>query len=421
MRISSMPFLCAGRAVEASNLFGSDCRGTVVEILKFEEAFFSCWRDVFGANDRFVGEMGFLVGSSFICNKSRLVRFLNQEMSFLRNGFHFSALVLGQRVLTICFAQMNSAGCPPYVSRLLSSPLPSPSNLCETRHLPCYTNTRTCCYVVFYRPCNPDVLEYLPTLTKNALLYDGSEDSDDDGCGDTSDFNAEDAEACVRSVDNVEPRLSPASSVPAGRVRHGDDARSFPTVPGAPAEVDTAKDVRRSRKGRRGVHRDDEGIAEVSSARHGTFGDTHTSNGRGDISNGTNHSPRSKRHGDPFSTTSSTSARSASAHKRRAPGSGRGNSSGGSGSGSRTGGIFRRGRLGHGTALVSPTARESGGGAGVGGLVGKSSGAGGGASGSIEPTDLDFAIRQVIHEPCNRDGSDSEVGLVRIGKRWSLR
>lgn len=44
---------------------------------------------------------------------------------------------------------------------------------------------RTCCYVVFYRPCNPDVLEYLPTTKKNASAYEnsGGDDGDDSDDG----------------------------------------------------------------------------------------------------------------------------------------------------------------------------------------------------------------------------------------------
>lgn len=60
--------------------------------------------------------------------------------------------------------------------------------------------------------------------------------------------------------------------------------------------------------------------------------------------------------------------------------------------------ILRRGRIGHGTALVSPSAREGGNPSGVardatGLLMGGGAGAGG--EGAEDPTDLDLAIRQV--------------------------
>ncbi|CAM9945192.1 unnamed protein product, partial [Sphacelaria rigidula] len=47
---------------------------------------------------------------------------------------------------------------------------------------------RTCCYVVLYRPCNPDALEYIPTIPK--LIGEDSEgqssDSRDHGRDDSS-------------------------------------------------------------------------------------------------------------------------------------------------------------------------------------------------------------------------------------------
>ena len=59
---------------------------------------------------------------------------------------------------------------------------------------------------------------------------------------------------------------------------------------------------------------------------------------------------------------------------------------------------LRRGRIGHGTALVSPSAREGGNPSGVardatGLLMG--GGAVVGGEGAEDPTDLDLAIRQV--------------------------
>lgn len=62
---------------------------------------------------------------------------------------------------------------------LTSKPTPTP------------TPTRTCCYVVFYRPCNPDVLEYLPTVKQpktHASVYENSYS----GAGGDNNNNADD-------------------------------------------------------------------------------------------------------------------------------------------------------------------------------------------------------------------------------------
>ncbi|CBJ30291.1 hypothetical protein Esi_0184_0042 [Ectocarpus siliculosus] len=80
---------------------------------------------------------------------------------------------------------------------------------------------RTCCYVVLYRPCNPDVLEYLPTVKKNASSGDedgdgGDGDEDDNASVAAADNNnnahGENGSPLSRAADDAaEPPLSSAS------------------------------------------------------------------------------------------------------------------------------------------------------------------------------------------------------------------
>ncbi|CAN0243261.1 unnamed protein product, partial [Ectocarpus sp. 4 AP-2014] len=219
----------------------------------------------------------------------------------------------------------------------------------------------TCCYVVLYRPCNPDVLEYLPTIKRNASS------GDEDGGGD------EDDKASVAAVDENNSHGENGSRLS----RAADDAAESPVSSAASAA------------GASGA-RDEEGHGAAAGVGGGdrevnVGGNSRPSSSRVGASSSSRSSSRqhtSISEGD--STTTTTAAAAAAAA---------GGSSGANGRGS---GGLRRGRIGHGTALVSPSARETGNPSGLArdaaSLLMGGGGVGGG--GREDPTDLDLAIRQ---------------------------
>eukprot|EP00752_Nemacystus_decipiens_P006570 g5916.t1 len=215
---------------------------------------------------------------------------------------------------------------------------------------------RTCCYVVFYRPCNPDVLEYLPTIKRNASAYaSGGEDGGDSGGA---------------SVDSKNGSGSPVSSF-AGAADGGPGAAAAATGhhPSGGHDPVTAK----------GASAFGAGDADAGVGRDGDTGSHFTT------STSTSTSSRGAQQGAATTVATSNKTQASS-------------SSGGAVVGRGGPVVLRRGRIGHGTALVSPSAREGGNPSGVardatGLLMG--GGAGTGGDGAEDPTDLDLAIRQV--------------------------
>eukprot|EP00903_Cladosiphon_okamuranus_P021169 g19445.t1 len=237
---------------------------------------------------------------------------------------------------------------------------------------------RTCCYVVFYRPCNPDVLEYLPTIKKNASVYDnpggGGDDDEGDGGGGTDvdgEGNSGDQSPVPSSAEagasGPDAAVAAAGHYPAGRggVLTGGAASAFRVGDAEP-----------------GVGCDGDGAGSADhNPSYATLGNNLTGTSRNHPTN-TGRGSRGSYQGTTTSnkTWASSSSTSAAAASKGDPV------------------ILRRSRIGHGTALVSPSAREGVNLSGVardatGLLMGGGAGAGG--EGAEDPTDLDLAIRQV--------------------------
>ncbi|CAN0529861.1 unnamed protein product [Ectocarpus sp. 12 AP-2014] len=223
----------------------------------------------------------------------------------------------------------------------------------------------TCCYVVLYRPCNPDVLEYLPTIKKNASS--GEEDGGGGGGGD------EDNKSRVAAADNNTSHGENGSPLS----RAADDAAEPPLSSAASTAVASGA-------------RDEDGHGAAAGVGGGnrkvTVGvNSRSSSSRGGASSSSSRS-NSRQHtsisqGDSTTTTTTTAAAAAAA-------------GGSGGTHSRGSGGLRRGRIGHGTALVSPSARETGNPSGLARDAASLLMGGGGGGGGEDPTDLDLAIRQ---------------------------